>query len=122
MACTTSSASTAAPPPRAHLHTDHEGSYRFWGLTPTPYPIPDEGPVGQLLKAVGRGPMRASHLHFKVSSPGRRTLVTHFFGARRRAARRRRRLRGQGIAGQGSIATPSTLISKPAMPDNGGEQ
>jgi hydroxyquinol 1,2-dioxygenase len=64
---------------RGHLFTDDEGRYRFWALTPTPYPIPNDGPVGKLLDAVGRSPMRASHLHFMVSAPGSRTLVTHIF-------------------------------------------
>jgi hydroxyquinol 1,2-dioxygenase len=64
---------------RAHLLADEAGAYRFWGLFPTPYPIPDDGPVGDLLKAAGRSPYRASHLHFMVSAPGHRTLVTHIF-------------------------------------------
>lgn len=64
---------------RAHLFTDGEGKYRFWGITPTPYPIPHDGPVGRMLEAVGRSPMRASHLHFMVSYEGCRTLVTHIF-------------------------------------------
>jgi hydroxyquinol 1,2-dioxygenase len=64
---------------RAHLFTDADGGYRFWGLTPTPYAIPHDGPVGQLLAATGRSPMRASHLHFMVSAPALRTLVTHIF-------------------------------------------
>jgi hydroxyquinol 1,2-dioxygenase len=64
---------------RGHLFTDSAGRYAFWAVTPTPYPIPDDGPVGELLEAVGRSPMRASHLHFKVSAPGLRTLVTHIF-------------------------------------------
>lgn len=64
---------------RAHLFTDGNGDYRFWGLTPTPYPIPDDGPVGALLAAVDRSPMRASHLHFMVTAPGFRTLITHIF-------------------------------------------
>lgn len=64
---------------RAHLFSDANGSYRFWGLTPTPYPIPHDGPVGEMLEAVGRSPMRASHLHFMVTAPGLRTLVTHIF-------------------------------------------
>ena len=62
---------------RGHLLSDGDGGYRFWALTPTPYPIPDDGPVGQLLRAVGRSPVRASHLHFMVSQEGCRTLVTH---------------------------------------------
>jgi hydroxyquinol 1,2-dioxygenase len=64
---------------RGHLFTDDNGGYRFWALTPTPYAIPHDGPVGELLEATGRSPMRASHLHFMVSAPGQRTLVTHIF-------------------------------------------
>jgi hydroxyquinol 1,2-dioxygenase len=64
---------------RGHLHADDRGYYSFWAVTPTPYPIPHDGPVGRLLEAVGRSPMRASHLHFMVRHPGRRTLVTHIF-------------------------------------------
>ena len=64
---------------RAHLFADENGGYRFWGLTPTPYPIPDDGPVGKMLAAVGRSPMRAAHLHFMVTAENKRTLVTHIF-------------------------------------------
>jgi hydroxyquinol 1,2-dioxygenase len=64
---------------RAHLYADDEGRYSFWAITPTPYPIPHDGPVGRMLDAVGRSPMRASHLHFMVTRPGYRALVTHIF-------------------------------------------
>ncbi|MCG2621166.1 hydroxyquinol 1,2-dioxygenase [Arthrobacter sp. I2-34] len=64
---------------RAHLFSDAGGRYAFWGLTPTPYPIPHDGPVGKMLEAVHRSPVRASHLHFMVTAPGKRTLVTHIF-------------------------------------------
>lgn len=64
---------------RGRLVSDDAGEYRFWALTPTPYPIPHDGPVGQLLAAAGRSPLRAAHLHFMVSHPGSRTLVTHIF-------------------------------------------
>jgi hydroxyquinol 1,2-dioxygenase len=64
---------------RAHLFTDDQGGYRFWAVTPTPYPIPHDGPVGHLLQAAGRSPMRAAHLHFMVIADGQRTLVTHIF-------------------------------------------
>lgn len=64
---------------RAHLFADEQGKYAFWGLTPTPYPIPHDGPVGKMLEAAGRSPVRASHLHFMVTAPGLRTLVTHIF-------------------------------------------
>lgn len=64
---------------RAHFIVPEGGEYSFWGLTPTPYPIPHDGPVGKFLEAVGRSPMRASHLHFMVEQPGYRTLITHIF-------------------------------------------
>ncbi|MFJ8925190.1 intradiol ring-cleavage dioxygenase [Streptomyces sp. NPDC102364] len=64
---------------RGHLVTDSQGRFRFWAVTPTPYPIPHDGPVGELLESVGRSPMRASHLHFKVTHEDCRTLVTHIF-------------------------------------------
>lgn len=64
---------------RAHLFSDENGAYAFWGLTPTPYPIPHDGPVGRLLESVGRSPVRAAHLHFMVSAEGFRRLVTHIF-------------------------------------------
>jgi len=37
---------------RAHLFAGGQGEYRFWALTPTPYPIPHDGPVGRLLEAI----------------------------------------------------------------------
>lgn len=64
---------------RGHTFTDDEGRYGFWGVTPTPYPIPHDGPVGDLLVAAGRGPMRAAHLHFMLTAPGLHRLVTHIF-------------------------------------------
>ncbi len=64
---------------RGRLRADDEGNFSFWALTPVPYAIPHDGPVGRLLDATGRSPMRAPHLHFLVSAPGRRTLITHIF-------------------------------------------
>ena len=61
--------------------TGQNGEYRFWSVLPTHYPIPDDGPVGELITAAGRGPMRPAHLHFKVTAPGYRTLITHVFVA-----------------------------------------
>jgi len=64
---------------RGHLFSRADGSYRFWAITPTPYPIPHDGPIGRLLAATGRSPMRASHLHLMVTAEGFRRLVTHIF-------------------------------------------
>lgn len=56
-----------------------DGSYWFRTVKPRYYPIPDDGPVGQLLAALGRHPNRAAHLHFIVAAPGYDTVVTHIF-------------------------------------------
>jgi hydroxyquinol 1,2-dioxygenase len=66
---------------RGHLHTDEQGRYRFWAMTPTPYPIPDDGPVGEMLRATGRHPWRPAHIHMIIRAAGHRTLTTHIFDA-----------------------------------------
>ncbi|MEA2145442.1 MAG: hydroxyquinol 1,2-dioxygenase, partial [Solirubrobacteraceae bacterium] len=66
---------------RAHTRTEPDGSYGFWSVRPAPYPIPDDGPVGDLLKLAGRSPMRPAHIHFMVTAPGYHRLVTHAFVA-----------------------------------------
>lgn len=66
---------------RGHLLADDAGGFRFWSVRPAAYPIPDDGPVGELLAAAGRGPMRPAHVHFRISAPGHRTLTTHVFAA-----------------------------------------
>jgi hydroxyquinol 1,2-dioxygenase len=64
---------------RGRLAADGQGRVRFWSITPTAYPIPYDGPVGDLLTATKRHPWRPAHLHFRVSAPGYETLVTHVF-------------------------------------------
>jgi hydroxyquinol 1,2-dioxygenase len=66
---------------RGRQATGPNGEYRFWSVLPTAYPIPDDGPVGELITAAGRRPMRPAHPHFKVTAPGHRTLITHVFVA-----------------------------------------
>ncbi|HEX6542908.1 MAG TPA: intradiol ring-cleavage dioxygenase [Ktedonobacterales bacterium] len=64
---------------RGHLFSDREGRYYFWSLRPTAYPIPDDGPVGELLAAANRSPMRPAHVHFMITAPGYHPLITHVF-------------------------------------------
>jgi len=64
---------------RARFVTDNEGRLRFRTTTPAAYPIPDNGPVGGMLEATGRHPWRPAHVHFMISAPGFRRLVTHIF-------------------------------------------
>lgn len=56
-----------------------DGKYWFKSVKPRHYPIPDDGPVGKLLKNMGRHPNRAAHLHFIVSAPGCTPVITHIF-------------------------------------------
>lgn len=59
--------------------TGADGRYSFVGIKPVSYPIPDDGPVGQMLKALGRHPYRPAHMHFMITAPGYEKLVTHTF-------------------------------------------
>jgi protocatechuate 3,4-dioxygenase beta subunit len=71
----------SGPVLRARLHTDADGALRFWSILPSEYPIPSDGPVGQMLRATGRHPYRAPHLHFMIMATGYRRLVTQLFVA-----------------------------------------
>jgi hydroxyquinol 1,2-dioxygenase len=64
---------------RGHLYSDEEGRYWFWSVKPEAYPIPHDGPVGELLSAANRSPMRPAHVHFMIKAPGYETLITHVF-------------------------------------------
>jgi hydroxyquinol 1,2-dioxygenase len=66
---------------RGYLFTDAEGGFRFWSVRPVAYPIPTDGPVGQLLAAAGRGAMRPAHIHFMIRAAGYHKLTTHIFVA-----------------------------------------
>jgi hydroxyquinol 1,2-dioxygenase len=69
------------PRGRGHLIADEDGRFWFWSVKPEAYPIPHDGPVGELLAAAGRGPMRPAHVHFLVTAEGYQTLITHAFAA-----------------------------------------
>lgn len=64
---------------RGRFITRADGVYRFVGIKPVSYPIPDDGPVGQMLKGLGRHPYRPAHMHYLVTAPGFQKLVTHTF-------------------------------------------
>jgi protocatechuate 3,4-dioxygenase beta subunit len=66
---------------RGLFTADEQGRYWFRSVVPRFYPIPDDGPVGQLLAATGRHPNRPAHLHFIVAAPGYRPVTTHVFVA-----------------------------------------
>ena len=64
---------------RGVFRTNEDGTYWFQGVKPKFYPIPDDGPVGQLLGKLGRHPFRPAHLHFIVEAAGYDRLTTHIF-------------------------------------------
>jgi protocatechuate 3,4-dioxygenase beta subunit len=64
---------------RGLFTADPDGRFWFRTVVPRYYPIPDDGPVGELLRATGRHPYRPAHIHFLVSAPGYRPVTTHLF-------------------------------------------
>lgn len=66
---------------RGRFRTDTEGRYWFWSIYPAYYPIPDDGPVGQMMRTTQRSIYRPGHIHMQVSAPGHVMLTTHVFVA-----------------------------------------
>ena len=64
---------------RGVFRTNAAGEYWFKGVKPKYYPIPADGPVGQLLAALGRHPYRPAHLHYIIEAEGHAALTTHIF-------------------------------------------
>ena len=64
---------------RGKFMTDGEGYFSFRSVVPGPYPVPVDGPVGDLLRAQNRHPFRPAHIHFLAFKPGFKTLVTQVF-------------------------------------------
>jgi hydroxyquinol 1,2-dioxygenase len=59
--------------------TKEDGTYEIRTVRPVPYPIPSDGPAGDLLKAHGRAWMRPGHTHMWVRADGYKDLITHVF-------------------------------------------
>jgi len=66
---------------RGRFLTDDRGRFAFRAVRPVAYPIPDDGPVGRMLRATGRHPWRPAHIHIVVRAPGFKTVTTHIFDA-----------------------------------------
>lgn len=69
----------AEPQGRAVLRSGADGGFHFRTVVAESYPIPHDGPVGDMLAATNRHPWRPAHLHFRIQAPGYQTLVTHVF-------------------------------------------
>jgi protocatechuate 3,4-dioxygenase beta subunit len=64
---------------RGKFTTDAQGKFWFRSVKPAGYPVPTDGPVGELLRAQNRHPYRPAHLHFLAYKPGYKTLITQVF-------------------------------------------
>ena len=64
---------------RGRVKAEDDGAYEFETMLPKPYTVPTNGPTGRYLEAVGQHPWRPAHIHFKVTAPGHRRLVTQMF-------------------------------------------
>ena len=64
---------------RGLFTTNAAGEFWFRTIVPRFYPIPDDGPVGRLLRATHRHPNRPAHIHFIGSAEGFTPVVTHLF-------------------------------------------
>ena len=64
---------------RGKFVTDDKGSFSFWSIKPSGYPIPTSGVVGQLLKAQNRHPMRPAHVHALIFKTGYKTLISQVY-------------------------------------------
>jgi hydroxyquinol 1,2-dioxygenase len=64
------------PAMRALFRTDETGHFRFRSIRPSSYPIPGDGPVGELMSATGRSLMRPAHVHLLIEAPGFQRVTT----------------------------------------------
>lgn len=64
---------------RGVFTTGADGTYSFRGIKPVSYPVPVDGPAGEMLTSMGRHPFRPAHTHLIVTAPGYQKLVTHLF-------------------------------------------
>jgi protocatechuate 3,4-dioxygenase beta subunit/peroxiredoxin len=64
---------------RGRFRSAADGRYDLWTVKPVSYPIPDDGPVGELLAVTGRHNMRPAHFHVMASADGYRTIVTELY-------------------------------------------
>ena len=70
---------TEGPSSRARFITDADGKFFFRTILPCSYPIPTDGPVGEMIIQTHRHAMRPAHVHFLVNAPGYEPLITHVF-------------------------------------------
>jgi hydroxyquinol 1,2-dioxygenase len=83
---------------RGRFKSDDAGAYEFRTVKPRSYPVPDDGPVGVLLRAQGRHPYRPAHIHFIITAEGYEPLITALY-----------------VAGDPYIESDAVFGAKPAL-------
>ena len=104
---------------RGRIRAEEDGAYEFQTMLPKPYTVPTKGPVGRYLEAVGQHPWRPAHIHFKVTAPGHRTLITQVFFPGRPVPGERHHRRGQAgarAAGRAGERPPHVHVRHRAGP------
>ena len=97
---------------RGRFRTDAQGRFHFATVKPKGYTLPADGPVGQLMSALGLGLERPAHIHFRISAEGFETLTTHIFD------------RSDPAIGRDAIfgVKPELMAEFRALPPHGGKR
>ncbi|MDV7269048.1 catechol 1,2-dioxygenase, partial [Rhodococcus oxybenzonivorans] len=93
---------------RGTIVTDSEGRYEITTIQPAPYQIPTDGPTGKFIEAAGWHPWRPAHLHLRVTSPGKRPIITQLYFAG-----------GDWVDDDVATATKPELLLDPVIDDAG---
>ena len=104
---------------RGKIRTDAEGRYWFRSIRPTFYPVPTDGPVGRMLRAMGRHPNRPGHIHMIVSAEGHHPVTTHLFVAGSQYLDSDAVFGDEGVAG-GAQFRPALARGRPRWGAHGG--
>ncbi len=64
---------------RGRFVSDQNGRFDFRSVKPSGYPIPIDGPVGELVRATRRHNYRPAHLHFMIYKPSFKTLISQIY-------------------------------------------
>ena len=97
---------------RGRFRADAQGRFHFSTVRPKGYTLPSDGPVGQLMAALGLGLERPAHIHFRISGEGFDTLTTHIFD------------RSDPAIGRDAIfgVKPELMAEFRALPPSGGKR
>jgi protocatechuate 3,4-dioxygenase beta subunit len=116
---------------RGLFTADDQGVFWFRTVIPKYYPIPADGPVGNLLRASGRHPYRPAHIHFIAGAQGHAPVTTHLFvegspyldddtvfGVKKNLVRPVQQIDDPAVAQRHGVANPFELIEFDIVLDN----